>query len=105
VQPMAAGPADPSARISERMQETNPAPPPVPASVDQQNAATGEITHNVASAANETRQVAAVLGEVAGAIAETSASAQTLLDAAGAVDKAATNLRAEVDNFLGKVAA
>jgi methyl-accepting chemotaxis protein len=105
VQSMTAGAVDAIGRIAARMQEINTHAASVAASVGQQNAATSEITHNVASAARETREVAAVLGEVAGAIAETSTSAQMLLAAADAVQKAAVNLRGEVDSFLGQVAA
>jgi methyl-accepting chemotaxis protein len=105
VQAMTAGAVEAIGRIAARMQEINTHASSVAASVGQQNAATSEITHNVASAAKETREVAAVLGEVAGAIAETSTSAQMLLAAAEAVEKAAVNLRAEVDSFLGQVAA
>jgi methyl-accepting chemotaxis protein len=105
VQAMTAGAVDAIGRITGRMQEINTHASSVAASVGQQNAATSEISHNVASAAKETREVATVLGEVAGAIAETSTSAQMLLAAADAVQQAAVNLRAEVDSFLGQVAA
>jgi methyl-accepting chemotaxis protein len=105
VQAMTAGAVEAIGRIAGRMQDINTHASSVAAAVGQQNAATSEITHNVASAAKETREVAAVLGEVAGAIAETSTSAQMLLAAAEAVEKAAVNLRAEVDSFLGQVAA
>jgi methyl-accepting chemotaxis protein len=105
VQSMTAGAVEAIGRITGLMQDINTHASAVAASVGQQNAATSEITHNVASAAKETREVAAVLGEVAGAIAETSTSAQMLLAAADAVQKAAVNLRAEVDSFLGQVAA
>jgi methyl-accepting chemotaxis protein len=105
VQSMTAGAVEAIGRIAARMQEIDTHASSVAASVGQQNAATSEITHNVASAARETREVAAVLGEVAGAIAETSTSAQMLLAAADAVQKAAVNLRGEVDSFLGQVAA
>src|SRR5713101_1978159 len=74
VQSMTAGAVEAIGRIAERMQEIDRAASSVSSSVEQQNAATGEIAHNVASAARETKQVAAVLGEVAGAIADTSAS-------------------------------
>jgi methyl-accepting chemotaxis protein len=105
VQSMTTGAVEAISRIAERMQDIDKHASAVAAAVGQQNAATSEITQNVASAAKETREVAVVLGEVAGAIAETSTSAQSLLAAAAAVEKAAVNLRAEVDNFLGQVAA
>jgi hypothetical protein len=59
----------------------------------------------VSSAAGGARIVVSVLSEVVGAATETRQSAQTVLDASQAVEKAAANLRAEVEAFLGKVAA
>jgi methyl-accepting chemotaxis protein len=77
----------------------------VAASVEQQNAATGEISHNVASAAQGTSQVVAVLGEVAGAATETRFSAEVVRDASESAEAAVANLRLEVEDFLAKVAA
>ena len=54
-------------RIVDRMREINQFTAAVAASVQQQNAATGEISQNVASAAHGTKEIVAVLGEVAGA--------------------------------------
>ena len=45
-----------------------------------------------------------VLSEVAGATTETQESAQTMLAASESVEKAAANLRSEVEGFLTKVA-
>jgi len=72
--------------------------------VQQQSAATGEISQNVASAADGARMVVTVLSEVAGATTETQQSAQTVLTASESVEKAAANLRSEVEGFLTKVA-
>jgi methyl-accepting chemotaxis protein len=91
-------------RIVERMQAINRHTAAVAASVQQQNAATGEITQNVIGAANGSRAIVTALGEVAGAAAETRGSAETVLAASEAVEKAASDLRAEVDGFLRKVA-
>ena len=91
-------------RIVERMQEINHHTAAVVASVQQQNAATGEITDNVTSAATGSKEIVTALGEVAGAAAETRGSAETVLAASEAVEKAAGNLRIEVDSFLKKVA-
>jgi methyl-accepting chemotaxis protein len=71
---------------------------------DQQDAATGEISHNVGSAAEGTKVIASVLSDVAGVANEARTSAQTLLEAAEAVASVAANLRDEVESFLGKVA-
>jgi methyl-accepting chemotaxis protein len=86
------------------MQEINQHTAAVAASVEQQNSATGEISHNVASAAKGTGHVVAVLGEVAGAATETRTSAQVVRDASETVEQAVSNLRMEVEDFLAKVA-
>jgi methyl-accepting chemotaxis protein len=86
------------------MEEINRSTSSVAASVEQQNAATGQILQNVAGAADGTQVLASVLGEVAGAAMETRGSAQTVLDASQSVEAALTNLRAEVATFLDKVA-
>ena len=92
-------------RIAARMEEINQGTSSVAGAVHQQDAATGEISQNVGSAAAGTKAIAAVLGDVAGAANEARASAQTLLEASEAVASVAANLRGEVENFLGKVAA
>ena len=45
-----------------------------------------------------------MLGDVAGAATETRQSAETVLGASKAVETAAADLRAEVEDFLRKVA-
>jgi methyl-accepting chemotaxis protein len=92
-------------RIAERMQEIKGYTSAVANSVEQQNAATSEISHNVTNAAQGTDAVVSVLGKVEGAAAQTRASARSMLDTSAAVDGAVANLRSEVENFLGKVAA
>ena len=74
------------------------------ASVHQQDAATGEISHNAGSAADGTKTVASDLSEVAGEVSEARVSAQTLLKACERVASVAEDLREEVESFLGKVA-
>jgi methyl-accepting chemotaxis protein len=91
-------------RIVERMQEINHHTAAVAASVQQQNAATGEITQNVTSAAHGTKEIVTALGEVAGAATETRGSAEAMLATSQAVEKAAGDLRSEVEGFLQKVA-
>jgi methyl-accepting chemotaxis protein len=92
-------------RVADHMQEINEDTSSVAASVRQQDVATEEISHNVGSAAEGTKMIASVLSDVAGAASEVSTSAQTLLEASEAVASVATNLRSEVEGFLGKVAA
>ncbi len=91
-------------RIAHRMREIDDYTSAVAASVEQQNAATGEISQNVTSAAEGAKQIVVVLSQVAGATTETQQSAQTVLAASESVQKAADNLRSEVENFLTSVA-
>jgi len=91
-------------QIAARMQEINQFTSAVAVAVEQQNSATGEISHNVASAAQGTGHVVAVLGDVAGAATETRASAEVVRDASATVETAVANLRLEVEDFLAKVA-
>ena len=91
-------------RIVGRMQEINRHTAAVSGSIEEQNAATGEITHNVTGAASGAKDIVAVLSEVAGAATATRGSAETALSASEAVEKAAGELRIEVEGFLEKVA-
>jgi len=68
------------------------------------DAATSEISQNVAGAAHGAKDIVAVLNDVAGAATETRGSAETVLAASEAVATAAGNLRNEVEGFLQKVA-
>ncbi len=92
-------------RIVARMHEISRLAVTTAAAVRQQDAATGTIAQTVASAASGTKEVVGVLAVVAGAATETKGSAETVLDASVAVESAATQLRAEVERFLRKVAA
>jgi methyl-accepting chemotaxis protein len=92
-------------RIAERMREINGYTSTVAASVEQQSAATGQISLNVTNAARESNVVNSVLGEVAGAASETRISAQTMLEASQTVEAVVSDLRNEVQTFLSKVAA
>lgn len=104
VQNSTSGAVDAIRQIAARMHEINEYTTAVAASVQQQNSATGEISHNVASAAEGTGHVVSMLGEVAGAATETRASAQIVRDASETVETAVANLRLEVEDFLAKVA-
>jgi methyl-accepting chemotaxis protein len=104
VQGSTAGAVEAIHSIGERMREISEYTSAVAASVEQQNAATGEISHNVTSAAQGTVMAVAVFGEVAGAATATRSSAQTVLTASKSVETAVANLRGEVESFLGKVA-
>jgi uncharacterized protein YoxC len=91
-------------RMAERMQEINLYTSAVAASMQQQTAATGEISQNVAGAASGTKNMVSLLADVTAAAAETRGSAQIVLTASHSVERDAVNLRAEVDQFLQKVA-
>ena len=104
VQDSTAGAVGAIRQIAARMQEINQHTSAVAAAVEQQNSATGEISHNVASAARGTGHVVAVLSEVANAATETRTSAQVVRDASETVETAVANLRLEVEDFLAKVA-
>ncbi len=90
--------------ITNRMEEIRLFTSAIATSVDQQNAATSEISNNVAAAATGTRSVVGVLQKVSTAIADMHSSADTVLTAANAVQEAADSLRDSVDGFLRKVA-
>ncbi|ARP97722.1 PAS-domain containing protein [Pseudorhodoplanes sinuspersici] len=92
------------ARITGRMQEIEKFSSAVAAAVEQQNAVTGEISHNVSSAANGTSDIVAVLDQVARAATDTRSTAETVLSSSDAVEQAVTNMRTEVESFLKKVA-
>ena len=92
-------------RIAERMREIEHYTSSVAASVEEQSAATGQISENVSNAAKGTAVAFAVLHEVAGAATETRGSAFTVLDASKAVESAVATLRGEIRSFLEKVAA
>ncbi len=104
VQDLTGGAVDAIRQIAARMQEINQYTSAVAAAVEQQNSATGEISHNVTSAAEGTGHVVAVLGEVARAATETRASAEVVRDASQTVETAVANLRLEAEDFLAKVA-
>jgi methyl-accepting chemotaxis protein len=104
VQSLTTGAVSAIRRMAERMQEINLYTSAVAASMHQQTAATGEISQNVTGAAAGTKNMVALLADVTGAATETRGSAETVLAASQSVERDAINLRAEVDNFLQKVA-
>ena len=91
-------------RIAQRMKEISAYTSAAAASVHQQQAATGEISENVMSAAQSAKEIVNVLSDVTGAATETRGSAETVLAASQAVETAAADLREEVEGFLQKVA-
>jgi methyl-accepting chemotaxis protein len=104
VQASTAGAVDAIRGIAGRMREISEFTAAVSASVEQQNAATREISHNVTSAAQGTSEVVSVLSDVTGAATATRISAETVLTVSQSVENAVANLRGEVESFLSKVA-
>jgi methyl-accepting chemotaxis protein len=90
--------------IADRMQQINEYTTDVAASVEEQNAATGAISYNVASAAEGTKVMVGVLSQVAGSAIGARSSAQTMLKASEVMETSAGKLREEVESFLAKVA-
>ena len=86
------------------MQEIERYTSAVAAAVEEQNAVTGEISHNVSSAAYGTNDFVAVLDQVARAATDTRSGAETVLGASNAVEHAVANMRNEVESFLKEVA-
>ncbi len=104
VQASTDGAVEAIARITGRMQEIEQFSSAVAAAVEQQNAVTGEISHNVSSAASGTNDIVAVLDQVARAATDTRSTAETVLSSSESVEQAVTNMRTEVESFLKKVA-
>jgi methyl-accepting chemotaxis protein len=92
------------ARITQRMQEIERFTSAVAAAVEEQNAVTGEISHNVSSAANGSKEIVSVLDQVARAATDTRATAEIVLRNCSQVEQAFADMREEVDSFLKKVA-
>jgi len=91
--------------IAERMNEIKSYTVAAAAAVEQQSAATGEISQNVAGAAQGSSHVVAVTAEVVAAAGETRASAEVVRATSQSLEIAVDHLRLEVENFLKKVAA
>ncbi|MGC1695902.1 MAG: methyl-accepting chemotaxis protein [Pseudolabrys sp.] len=91
-------------RITHRMREIDSYTSATAAAAQQQSVATGEISQNVASAADGAKLIVSVLSELAGAATKTQESAQTVLAASESVEAAAATLRGEVEGFLTNVA-
>ncbi|HET9717510.1 MAG TPA: methyl-accepting chemotaxis protein [Pseudolabrys sp.] len=91
-------------RNSERMREIDGHTSAVALSLQQQDSATDEISHNVNSAATGAKAMLAVLEEVTRAVAETSSAAEKVLEASGTVEAAASSLQHGIESFLSRVA-
>jgi PAS domain S-box-containing protein len=91
-------------RNSGRMREIDGYTSAVALSLQQQDSATDEISHNVASAANGAKGMVSVLEEVTWAVGDTRSAAGKVLQASETVEAAATSLQRGIEGFLGRVA-
>jgi len=96
--------ADAIRRNTERMREIDGYTSAVALSLQQQDSATDEISHNVASAAHGAKGLVGVLDEVTKAVGETRGAASKVLEASETVEAAATRLQRGIEGFLGHVA-
>ena len=103
VQSSTAGAVEAIRRIAERMVEIDTYTSAVAAAIEQQSAATGQISCNVCNAAEGTSVAVSMLGKVSAAATHTRASANAVLDGSQAVESAVLGLRTEVETFLRKV--
>jgi methyl-accepting chemotaxis protein len=91
-------------RNTDRMREIDGYTSAVALSLQQQDSATDEISHNVASAANGAKGMVSVLEEVTQAVGDTRSAAGKVLQASETVETAATSLQRGSEGFLGRVA-
>ena len=91
-------------RNTERMREIDGYTSAVALSLQQQDSATDEISHNVASAAEGANGLVTVLNEVTRAVGDTRNAAEKVLEASETVEAAAMSLQRGIEGFLGRVA-
>jgi len=91
-------------RNTERMREIDGYTSAVALSLQQQDSATDEISHNVASAAHGAMGMVTVLDEVTRAVGDTRSAASKVLEASETVEAAAKSLQRGIEGFLGRVA-
>ena len=91
-------------RNTDRMREIDGYTSAVALSLQRQDSATDEISHNVASAANGAKGMVSVLEEVTQAVGDTRSAAGKVLQASETVETAATSLQRGIEGFLGRVA-
>ena len=91
-------------RNTERMREIDNYTAAVALSVEQQNSATAEISHNLSDAAGGARAIVSVLDEVSCAVGESQKAADKVLEASKSVESATTSLQHRIEHFLSGVA-
>jgi NO-binding membrane sensor protein with MHYT domain len=91
-------------RITTRMEEIDLAASAAAGSVASQSIATEEISQNISAAAEGASKVSAVLSEVSEATRTAARSAEAVLGASESVSNSVSQLRAQVEQFLTRVA-
>ena len=91
--------------IAMMMEEANRFTATIAAAVEEQGAATHEISRNVQMAARGSEDLTQNVSGVTTAISETSRAAKEVLDASGSLSQQANALKQNVDHFLADVAA
>ena len=91
-------------RNTERMREIDGYTSAVALSLQQQDSATDEISHNVASAAQGAMGMVSVLNDVTRGVGDTRNAAGRVLEASETVEAAASGLQRRIEGFLGRVA-
>ena len=92
-------------RCGGRIGEINAVSTAIASAVEEQGAATAQITQNTQSAARGTRDVTANIIGVNEGVAQTSRAAALVLAAADGLQHQAEDLRGEVDRFLETIRA
>jgi methyl-accepting chemotaxis protein len=92
-------------RNTERMREIDGYTSAVAHALEEQDAATGEISQNVSCAADGAKGMVAVLDDVTSAVAETRTAASEVLAASESVEAAGIGLQRRIERFLARVAA
>jgi len=90
-------------RISSTIGRINSIQSSIAAAVEEQSAATKEISRNIQEAAGRTTLVSKNIASVSNAIENTGTAASELLDAAQSLSQQSEKLKTEVDHFLGSV--
>ena len=91
--------------VSKTINDINEIATAIAAAVEQQGAATSEISRNVQEAANGTEEVSRNVVLVSGGAEKTGASADTVLHASQQLSQQALTLGKDIKAFLGKVQA
>jgi methyl-accepting chemotaxis protein len=92
-------------RISRIVLEVNEISTSIASAVEQQTAATQEISRNVQQAANGTEEVSSNISGMTDAIDHTGGVAREMLEAANALASQAAAMHGEVDQFLATIRA